>query len=118
FFVDRYFGISPELAWFDTSGSADWGGQDLAYTTGEWPLYKSSKGEVLCDTGLEGKIAVCWDNRLAKDQRDPTVKDSNVSDDDKRWCAYKDRSIKVTDQQTGRAPKGQVFVCGRYVRRS
>jgi hypothetical protein len=119
FALDRYIGTSPEAAWFDTTGSADWGGQDLAYTAGWLPLYKSAKGETMCDTNLEGNVVTCWDNRIADGTSlDPKVTDTNVPMGSKKWCAYKDASIRVTTAQNGLAPKGKVYVCGRYVRRN
>jgi hypothetical protein len=120
FALDRYyFRLSPETAWFDTFGTADWGGNDLAYTDGEFPVYKSTNGRSLCDTLHEGNLVTCWDDRKADDKSlDQNVKDSNVPFGSTKWCAYKDRSIKVTDKQTGQAPKGRVYVCGRYIRQT
>jgi hypothetical protein len=116
FIVERLW-PPPDAYWFDAGFRADWGGRDLAYTSGLRPKYTSFRKQDLCDGDRLGNVVTCWDNRPALNSRDPGVQDNDVQDSDTIWCAYKDRSIKVSTKPDGLATPGRVYVCAQNVPR-
>jgi hypothetical protein len=113
FVANRIIGTSDEVLWFDADARQDWGGGDTAFTAGLLPRYISAGGQPLCDADHIGNVVTCWDNR--PDGRTPGV-DSDVSSTERRWCAYKQSSVKATSARTGGADPGKVYVCARYIR--
>lgn len=107
-------GASEEVFWFDTSTQADWGGRDVAYTKGYLPRYLSVQAKPLCDAAHLGNVVTCWDNRRGGQAAGI---DSDVTISDSQWCAYKERSVRISSRPDGQAPQGQIFVCARYIPR-
>jgi hypothetical protein len=100
--------------WVDTGISADWGGGDIASTTGPIAKY-TVKSMTLCDESLVGRVATCWDNRPhGYPGLPPTASDITGTPPD--WCAYKEASIMLGSPPTGRAKAGRVYVCARAVK--
>lgn len=98
------------MHWVDTGASADWVGNDIAYTSGYTPKYQV-KDMQLCDTIYGNSIAVCWDNRPSGF---PSGTPTDVTDTPSQWCTYKDLSIRIFTPPTGRFP-GRVYLCGHAI---
>jgi hypothetical protein len=102
-----------QVAWFDTSISADWGGRDWAFTKGSAPKY-SVDGTVLCDDSRIGYLAVCWDARPGGYPSSSFPNDLKGAPSP-NWCTYKSSEIRLSTRPDGNAPPGRVFVCARAV---
>jgi hypothetical protein len=112
FAIDKF---GPNQYWFKTGLRANWPDHDLAYTTGEFPTYKSQvTGTPFCDADHAGNIATCWDNRVADASAiASTVKDSDVdvATGLTRWCAYKSGDVNMASSQGQPEKAGVVWVC-------
>ena len=108
---------TSEAFWFFTGAKADWGGRDLAYTSGWEPTYKSHAGRALCDATLLGNVVTCWDDRSAGGGAQGAGVDSNVSPSENAWCAYKNNTVNLGVPPDGHAPPGRIYVCARPVAR-
>lgn len=104
-------GAPGGIFWIDTTSSADWGGRDVASTTGLIPRYRV-KDMRLCDENRNGSIAVCWDNRP---NGFPAGVPTDISGAPAQWCTYKDSSVKLSTPPDGRAPPGRVYLCARSI---
>ncbi len=107
-------GVPGGNFWVDTTTSADWGGRDVASTTGTIPKYRV-KDMPLCDENHMGSIAVCWDNRP---NGFPGGVPTDLSGAPAQWCTYKDSSVKLSTSPDGRAPPGHVYLCTRPIPRA
>jgi hypothetical protein len=123
YFGEKYFSPKPPMpdpgpsptksaaVWVDTGLQADWGGNDRAFAKGLTPRYRVLTTELCGDNDL-GLVATCWDNRLGG--HEPNVP-SDVDQSDREWCAYKNKTVKVTTPANGGAPPGRVYLCARPV---
>lgn len=99
---------SSIFRWVDTNVVADWGGHDIASTSGDTPD-RRLKGQPLCDQGHAGFIATCWSIRTSGY---PASVPTDIVGNPNSWCTYKDASIKLTTPPNGHATPGRVYVCG------
>jgi hypothetical protein len=104
------------FSWVDTNTSADWGGRDYAYTSGNYPKY-SVKDVTLCDSGKSGYIATCWDSRPEGYPSGISLTDIPAGTAPALWCTYKNNLINLATPPDGKALKGRVYVCGRSIQK-
>jgi hypothetical protein len=100
------------VGWRETGVQADWGGRDIASTSGITPRF-SIGNLVLCDQNKIGSIAVCWQNRRGGF---PPGVPSDVQGSTQTWCTYKNDTIRENTPPDGSAPPGIVFVCSSVAR--
>jgi hypothetical protein len=105
---------SPHIFWGDTRLSADWGGEDAAFSNGPYPKYRV-KDSVLCDGAHFGSVAICWVDRPNgfPDRSLPNDVEGTPSE----WCTYKKQSIRLWTPANGTAVPSRVYECVRTVRR-
>jgi hypothetical protein len=104
---------SGSMLWVDTGIAADWGGSDIASTTGPTPKYKV-KDVTLCEEERHvGSIATCWQNRP---NGYPRVDATDIAGAPPRWCTYKDsNAVKLSTAPNGYAPPGRVYLCAHSI---
>ena len=87
-------------SWAYVGVSADWGGMDRAYSSGDTPK-ETVQGYALCDHAHIGFVATCWSDR--PNGYPPGNLPTDIIDASGHplpaWCTYKDNRVNILTPQ-------------------
>jgi hypothetical protein len=91
---DRIWILGPTIPNWNRTGVGDCGGRDVGSTDGDTPSLAR------CDTGFEGRIAVCWDGQ------------EHRNGGPRKWCTYKSATPETC---SGGSSPGTIYQCSLVI---